>query len=138
MKRIKKNKKPPPQRKCFLLRRGGFFKIAERTYKPSSVVCDNLSRRRIAAPLKPPFGSTGPVIASQLVLHRIGFTWQQGSPCSGELLPRLSTLAVVKRRYISVALSLRSPSADVISYPVLSSTDFPHGHKCPRHRMFYS
>ena len=60
---------------------------------------------------------------SKKTLHRVGFTWQQCLHCSGELLPRLSTLAAgrihVLRRYISVALSLRSPSAAVSSYPAL-------------------
>ncbi len=61
------------------------------------------------------------------VLLRIGFTW----PCSllhaGELLPRLSILTAQKtRRYLSVALALKSPSADVICYPALRSPDFPH------------
>ena len=38
------------------------------------------------------------------------------------------------RRFISVALSLRSPSADVIRYPLLRSPDFPHGTTF-RHRI---
>ena len=66
-----------------------------------------------------------------------------GIPCYqdiGELLPRLSILTAtgksirtiqnpkVKplRRFISVALSLKSPSPDVIRHPVLCSSDFPH------------
>ena len=107
--------------------------------KPCSVLNDDLSTAQIALRLKPPPESrrTTLMLCCRELL-RIRFTWQMRLRTSGELLPRLSTLAVVKRRYISVALSLRSPSADVISYPVLSSTDFPHGHKCPRHRMFYS
>ena len=60
--------------------------------KPSSVVCDNLSRQDVAALLQPPVGSAGPTITPQSVLHRIGFTWQRGLPRPGELLPRLSTL----------------------------------------------
>ena len=100
---------------------------------------DGVDAIMIALRLKPPPESrrTTLMLCCRELL-RIRFTWQMRLRTSGELLPRLSTLAVVKRRYISVALSLRSPSADVISYPVLSSTDFPHGHKCPRHRMFYS
>ena len=67
-----------------------------------------------------------------------------GIPCYqgiGELLPRLSILTArgklvakpfkteVKplRRFISVALSLKSPSPDVIRHPVLCCSDFPHG-----------
>ena len=96
---------------------GSFYYSAEKTCKPSSVVCDNLSRRHVAMPLKPPVGSVGPTITSQSVLHRIGFTWQRGSPRSGELLPRLSTLTGKSRRYLSVALSLGSPPAAVSRYP---------------------
>ena len=38
-------------------------------------------------------------------------------------------------RYISVALSLKSPSPDVIRRPVLCCPDFPHGAFAPRDRM---
>ena len=44
----------------------------------------------------------------------------------GELLPRLSILTGEPLRFISVALSLKSPSPDVIRHPVLCSSDFPH------------
>ncbi len=37
-------------------------------------------------------------------------------------------------RYISVALSLKSPSPDVIRRPVLCCPDFPHGAFAPRDR----
>ena len=63
----------------------------------------------------------------------------------GELLPRLSILTARGlpngqsrqkssrlRRFISVALSLKSPSPDVIRHPVLCCSDFPHGHTTPR------
>ncbi len=64
----------------------------------------------------------------------------------GELLPRLSILTASrrhqkahskqklshKRRFISVALSRRSLSPDVIRHPVLCSSDFPHGFSAPR------
>ena len=67
------------------------------------------------------------------VLLRIGFAGPRSSPRAGELLPRLSTLTCKSRRYISVALSLRSPSAAVSRYPALRSSDFPHAAKsCPR------
>ena len=72
------------------LNSGGF---CDQACKPSSVVCDNLSRQDVAVLLQPPVGSVGPTIAPQSVLHRIGFTWRQGLPCPGELLPRLSILA---------------------------------------------
>ena len=51
---------------------------------------------------------------------------------SGELLPRLSTLTAQARRYISVALFLKSPSAGVTRYPrpmepgLSSRTGFRH------------
>ncbi len=35
-------------------------------------------------------------------------------------------------RFISVALSLKSPSPDVIRHPVLCCSDFPHSQKTPR------
>ena len=60
------------------------------------------------------------------VLLRIGFAGQCGSPHAGELLPRLSTLTRKSGRYISVALSLRSPSAAVSRYSALYCSDFPH------------
>ena len=64
----------------------------------------------------------------------------------GELLPRLSILTASgrhpkvysrpkpshKRRFISVALSRRSPSPDVIRHPVLCCSDFPHDPSIPR------
>ena len=43
----------------------------------------------------------------------------------------------LKRRYISVALARRSPSADVISYPALWCSDFPHK-LCLRYRIAQS
>ena len=60
--------------------------------KPGSVVDDDLSWRRVAARLQPPFGTRRAAALSQLALLRIGFTWQCGCPHPGELLPRLSIL----------------------------------------------
>ena len=54
------------------------------------------------------------------VLLRIEFTATDSSQPSGALLPHLSTLTVTakpQRRYISVALFLKSPSAGVTRYP---------------------
>ena len=54
------------------------------------------------------------------VLLRIEFTATDSSQPSGALLPHLSTLtgtARLWRRYISVALFLKSPSAGVTRYP---------------------
>ena len=60
-----------------------------------------------------------------------------GIPCHhgiGELLPRLSILTRSPLRFISVALSLKSPSLDVIKHPVLCCSDFPHDVFTPRDR----
>ena len=93
--------------------------------KPSSVLNDHLSRPGIAPRLQPPFKARRASVSLSLVLLRIGFTGPRGLPRAGELLPRLSTLTALRRRYISVALSLRSPSAAVSRYPALWSSDFP-------------
>ncbi len=69
------------------------------------------------------------------VLHRIGFTLTHkvtSVPVSSYLaFPSLPSLA--GGRFISVALSLRLPSADVIRYPALRCPDFPHGNTLRRH-----
>ena len=65
-------------------------------------------------------GTVGPTYCPSTALLRIEFTAMDCSQPSGELLPRLSTLTVPVRpgqRYISVALFLGSPPADVIRYP---------------------
>ena len=62
-------------------------------------------------------GTIGPICCPSTALLRIEFTAMDCSQPSGELLPRLSTLTVQVRRYISVALFLGSPPADVIRYP---------------------
>ena len=81
-----------------------------------SVFCDNrkptepISRVLLKAviyldggslpPLKPSFGTRRTSVSSLLMLLRIGFTWQRGSPRSGELLPRLSTLTDFSAVYL--------------------------------------
>ena len=114
--------------------------------KPSSVVYGHLSRLTVTDKLKRysrySVGRTALLTDTQscsewglhgiLCYHNIG-----------ELLPRLSILTVNgqlkkstfkgiplshSRRYISVALSRRSPSPDVIRHPVLCCSDFPHNH----------
>ena len=74
------------------------FKRCDQACKPSSVVCDNLSRQDVAVLLKPPFGSAGPAVTFQSVLHRIGFTEPGRLRPAGELLPRLSILTGKTRR----------------------------------------
>ena len=103
--------------------------------KPSSVVYGHLSRLAVANKLKRcsrySVGRTAlltePQSCSGWGLH--------GTPCYhgiGELLPRLSILTILLWRFISVALSLKSPSPDVIRHPVLCCSDFPHGISAPR------
>ena len=86
--------------------------------KPCSVLNDDLSRLYVAAKFKPPPEScrttyallsgvaAGKVYIAGMSPHR----WWA-------LTPPFHPYRGIPRRYISVALSLRSPSADVISYP---------------------
>ena len=76
-----------------------------------------------------------------LVLLRMGFTQPTGHPAAGELLPHHFALTRQDERphghslklgiidgvgrYVSVALSLRLPSLDVIQHSALWSSDFP-------------
>ena len=116
----------------------------ESVCKPSSVVYGHLSRLIVTDKLKRysrrSVGRTALLTEAQSCsgwgLH--------GIPCYhdiGELLPRLSILTANGRlkkinaqgktpsrlrRFISVALSRRSPSPDVIRHPVLCCSDFPH------------
>ncbi len=67
----------------------------------------------------------------------MGFTQPASHLAAGELLPHHfaltrqvtihvnATFLEVAGRYVSVALSLRSPSLDVIQHPALWSSDFP-------------
>ena len=101
---------------------------ATRSCKPSSVVNNHLSWICVAADLfATSIGAAEQAYAPAAVLLRIGFTWLCRLRHTGELLPRLSILTCKSRRYLSVALALKSPSADVICYPALWSSDFPHG-----------
>ena len=94
-----------------------FFTKCDQAYKPSSVVDSHLSWPDVATRLTPPpRNAQGYASCSSTVLLRIGFTGPRGLPRAGELLPRLSTLTGISRRYISVALSLGSPPAAVSRY----------------------
>ena len=123
----------------------GQIKEFEFVYKPSSVVYGHLSRLIVTDKLERcsrySVGRTALLTETQscsgwglhgiLCYHNIG-----------ELLPRLSILTASrrrqkahskqklshKRRFISVALSRRSLSPDVIRHPVLCCSDFPHNH----------
>jgi len=55
---------------------------------------------------------------------------------AGELLPHLSTLTTDVAVSFSMALSLRSPSPDVIWHPALWSSDFPRV-QWTRNRLSY-
>ena len=126
------------------------LKRFEPVYKPSSVVYGHLSRLTVTDKLKRysrySVGRTALLTETQSCSE-----WGlHGTLCYqsvGELLPRLSILTVSRRlinkhsspkrasnlrRFISVALSRRSLSPDVIRHPVLCSSDFPHGFSAPR------
>src|SRR3989339_335557 len=81
-----------------------------------------------------------------LSLIRCCSRWGLHRPTSyhvaGKLLPHLSTLTFFqKRRYLSVALSLKSPSPGVTRHPALWSPDFPRilpFDTCTRDHLIYS
>ncbi len=70
-------------------------------------------------------GTSSPLSSPNLVLLQMGFTEPHSRLCAGELLPHLSILTFRRRRSISVALSLKSPSLGVTQHPALWSSDFP-------------
>ena len=100
--------------------------IREQNYKPGSVFDSHLSRRTVAGTLKPPRERPGkpwgrsPCSHTGVAPDRVYSDGHFHEP-SGELLPRLSTLTpptqASARRYLSVALFLKSPSAGVTRYP---------------------
>ena len=98
---------------------GGLISCCEQVCKPGSVFDSHLSSRIVANAVKPPRERPGKPVAPIAVLLRIEFTATDTLEPSGELLPRLSTLTLrqAARRYISVALFLKSPSAGVTRYP---------------------
>ena len=137
---------------CFFTDVGGWVRA---THKPNSVPassCDHtgsnhLSRTTVTWRLQRPTRElTDEQSASVqynahyplcLVLLRMGFTQPASHLAAGELLPHhfaltrqmtihaIATFLKVVGRYVSVALSLRSPSLDVIQHPALWSSDFP-------------
>ena len=116
-----------------------YLKGSEFVCKPSSVVYGHLSRLAVADKFKRysrrSVGRTALLTDAQSCsgwgLHCI--PRYRGI---GELLPRLSILTKRKAlRFISVALSLKSPSPDVIRHPVLCCSDFPHRLKRRRDRI---
>lgn len=104
--------------------------------KPGSVVDGHLSRMHVAVHLKPPVGTIGQIIvpvgvAADRVYRPPMLPWDVVS--SYLAFPPLRKRESLPR-YISVALSLKSPSPDVIRRPVLCCPDFPHGAFAPRDR----
>ena len=107
--------------------------------KPSFVIEGNhLSCRTIAGPVLPPVGIERRASAA-LSCFPVGVAPDRVCRASCSLntdaVPRAPVssylafppLPSIAWRYISVALSLRSPSAAVSRYPALWGSDFPHG-----------
>ena len=141
----KKNEKKP------LPKYGRSTNYSKRRYeficKPSSVVYGHLSRFAVADKFKRYSRRSSGGQPCTTIAQSCSGWGLHGTPRYrdvGEPLPRLSTLtttsACAKKslRFISVALSLKSPSPDVIRHPVLRCSDFPHGAFAPRDRIINS
>ena len=89
--------------------------VCDRVCKPGSVIDSHLGA---SLPVRSShlLGDGRASLVSSAVLLRIEFTAVGTLEPPGALLPHLSTLAA-KRRYISVALFLKLPSAGVTRYP---------------------
>jgi hypothetical protein len=107
--------------------------------KPGPVVGGHLSRAAVAGRLQRPHpgGRRAASCLPYWVLLRVGFAWQAGRPAPGGLLHHRCTLAVRRRRFVSVALSLGSPPLGVTQHPALRSPDFPRTRRA-RNRLFDS
>ena len=94
----------------------------DRVYKPGSVIDSHLSRRTVAGALQPPSRKQPgkPCFLCGVAPDRVYSNGRFRTPL-GALLPHLSTLAGDSlhclRRFISVALFLRSLWAGVTRYP---------------------
>ena len=92
-------------------------------YKPGSVLTAIYLVAQLLTRSSRLLGTIGPIMRSSTALLRIEFTALQCSHGAGGLLHRLFTLTAPvrrigrSRRYLSVALVLRSPSAGVTRYP---------------------
>ncbi len=116
---------------------------SERACKPGSVERGHLSTPAVTDRLKRysrTFSGGQPYVKrSQTCIGRGLHGTGRYRPV-GELLPRLSSFAIIRLatdigRSISVALSLGSPPPDVIRRPALRCPDFPHrAHGTPRPR----
>ena len=94
--------------------------------KPSSVLDGHLSRPAVASRLKRLPGSAtgrrfgfaadpracGRAVASLSILHQVGFTARTSRQAAGELLPRLSTLALDSRKRIDKRIAAHEGTAD--------------------------
>ena len=99
--------------------------------KPSSVLDGHLSRRTVSGTLERIISRRRANACSHF-LHRAGFTGTSSRQDVCELLPHISTLARKNVRYISVALSLKSPSPVISRRSALRCSDFPRGACSPR------
>ena len=125
------HKKSKIRMKCFSSISYSFFHISYMLRQPISRVLSlngHLSRPAVASRLqRPTWKQIGPIyrflfgLASDEV-YMCPVCYQTG----GKLLPYLSTLTGISRRFISVALAWGSPLPDVIRHPALWSPDFPH------------
>ena len=114
------------------------FYSCNRVCKPGSVLSDHQSLHRVATMLEHKKRSatcgymSGKQSAYGVASDRVYMAplVTKRTVSSYLALPSLPSDA---RRFISVALSRRSPSADVISYPALRSPDFPHDNTFRQH-----
>src|SRR6185503_3587663 len=89
---------------------------------------DHFSRTPVARRLKRPNprARTGRPIALLFGLAPGGVCLADAvTRAAGELLPHRFTLTALRRRYVSVALSVGSPPLAVSQHPALRSPDFP-------------
>ncbi len=96
--------------------------------KPSSVVGNYLSSCKITLAIKPSFEvmcrANNPSV--DVAVNRVYMAGDVSTPSVSSYLAFPPLPAKYNRRYISVALSLRSPSAAVSRYSALYCSDFPH------------
>ena len=105
-------------------------------YKPSSVFDGYLSRRYVTTSLKQCKERRRTTLTSP-ILYRMGFTWHEALPLSRwSLTPPFHPYHCKQRRFISVALSLKSPSPVISRHPVLRYSDFPRRNR--RNRLVIS
>lgn len=97
------------------------------SHKPSSVLSNHLSRLIVANKLKRHTQRRDgqPLYASLFGLAPSGVYIAVKSPSRWWALTSPFHPYLYNRRYISVALSFKSPWLDVIQHPALRSSDFP-------------